>query len=584
MGLYKGTTRYANIVTVVKGGEANLEDLTVTQNGIYIPSQDFDGFSKVNSEVPNYWVNPSPYLDENGKFVKPDEWDDIESIQLSDTDQEVYYLFDNTKVLSWCSIKVTTSGSNSFCDYGRVINGVFVTLLTETKGSGSTYQKVFTDTFPNEDYIVLRIRPTAGKNLTRVEVGGNYTYNGRALTANQQPLLMRYGNMPYAQIIICNILSLISDNLMNCGALTTLANLYSGCQWLVRHRHKNWNTDNVTNISGMFSNCYCLIDCDKDFSGWLSGGKCTTLSTFMNNCYSIRGEIDVTGWQTLYVTSMSTVFYNCYNITKVVGIETWYLPKVVLGSNHYPFQNCYSLYQNEERKLDLTNWKLSESVTSTQNHSSFFGNCRNLKEIDISTWNMNYTNNISNMFTTCYMLERVYLPDNIGNAGLLTTTNTIFNNCYSLKSIDLSKINFSKVQTLNTMCNMCFKLEEITPPTTTPIGTSGSSCLSSIGQYSSLETLDLSWIDLAKFTNASSQYSDMFKQALKLKTLIPPINIGNNFGVSTCPNLSRESLLDIIDNLLTVTSAKTLTLSAVNLSKLTSEELSVATNKGWTIA
>lgn len=584
MGLYKGTTRYANIITVGKGGESKLEDITINQNGIYKPSQDFDGISQVNAIVPNYWHNPSPYLDENGKFVKPDEWDDIESIKLQDTDQEVYYLFDNTKVLSWCSIKVTTSGSNSFCDYGRVKNGVFETLLTETKSSGSTYQKILTDDFPNEDYIVLRIRPTAGKNLTRVEVGGNYTYNGRALTANQQPLLMRYGNMPFAQIIQCNILSLVSDNLMNCGALTTLINLYGGCQWLVRHRHKNWNTTNVTTLSGVFSNCYCLTDCDQDFSGWISSGKCTSIANFMGSCYSIKGEIDVTGWVTDNVTAMNTMFYNCYGITKIKGIENWTLPKLVLGSSHYPFNNCYSLYQNEERKLDLTNWRVGETVTTTQNHSTTFGNCRNLKEIDISTWNMNYTNNISNMFTVCYMLEKVSLPDNIGSGGLLTTSSSMFNNCYSIKSIDLSKIDFSKMQTLNTMCNMCFQLEEIIPPTTTPVGTSDTNAFSSIGQYSMIRTLDLSWLDASKFTNATAQVNDIVKQTFYLKELYPPTNISKAFTVNTSPNLSRESLLRIVDNLLNVSVATTLSLGPVNLSKLTVEEVALITGKGWTVA
>jgi hypothetical protein len=41
--------------------------------------------------------------------------------------------------------------------------------------------------------------------------------------------------------------------------------------------------------------------------------------------------------------------------------------------------------------------------------------------------------------------------------------------------------------------------------------------------------------------------------------------------------------MSIINNLMTVTSTKTLTLGATNLAKLTADEVAIATNKGWTV-
>lgn len=54
--------------------------------------------------------------------------------------------------------------------------------------------------------------------------------------------------------------------------------------------------------------------------------------------------------------------------------------------------------------------------------------------------------------------------------------------------------------------------------------------------------------------------------------------------LSPCPNLTHDSLLNVINEAADVTSSpKTLTLGATNLAKLTDEEKAIATNKGWTL-
>ena len=55
----------------------------------------------------------------------------------------------------------------------------------------------------------------------------------------------------------------------------------------------------------------------------------------------------------------------------------------------------------------------------------------------------------------------------------------------------------------------------------------------------------------------------------------------SNFTNST--KLTHDSLLDIINNLSTVSTTQTLTIGSTNLAKLSSDEITIATNKGWTI-
>jgi hypothetical protein len=60
----------------------------------------------------------------------------------------------------------------------------------------------------------------------------------------------------------------------------------------------------------------------------------------------------------------------------------------------------------------------------------------------------------------------------------------------------------------------------------------------------------------------------------------------SNF-LDRCPNLTTESLMNVINNLYDLTanglSGKTLKFGTTNLNKLTSDQIAVATNKGWTL-
>ena len=63
-------------------------------------------------------------------------------------------------------------------------------------------------------------------------------------------------------------------------------------------------------------------------------------------------------------------------------------------------------------------------------------------------------------------------------------------------------------------------------------------------------------------------------------------NIGADLNIkfSNSDEFTREALLEIIGNLKTVTTTKTLTMGATNLAKLTEEDKAIAINKGWTLA
>lgn len=57
-----------------------------------------------------------------------------------------------------------------------------------------------------------------------------------------------------------------------------------------------------------------------------------------------------------------------------------------------------------------------------------------------------------------------------------------------------------------------------------------------------------------------------------------------NFSISASTKFTESALVEILNNLATVSSTQTLTMGATNLAKLTEQEKAIATNKGWTLA
>ena len=129
----------------------------------------------------------------------------------------------------------------------------------------------------------------------------------------------------------------------------------------------------------------------------------------------------------------------------------------------------------------------------------------------------------------------------------LTNMDSMFYACISLTNAPL--LDTSKVTSMNSMFYECSNLTSVP------------------------------FLDISNVTSMSF----MFSGCTRLKT-IHMINIGANLDISYSTEFTREALLEIIGNLKTVTTTKTLTMGSINLAKLKNEDKAIATNKGWTLA
>ena len=94
-----------------------------------------------------------------------------------------------------------------------------------------------------------------------------------------------------------------------------------------------------------------------------------------------------------------------------------------------------------------------------------------------------------------------------------------------------------------------------------------------------LITLNIEKLDLSGVTQAVNT----FEGTLSLTNVIFGKNLATSISFGQCKKLTHDSLMSIINNLATVTTTQTLTLGAINIAKLSSDEIAIAVNKGWTV-
>ena len=151
-------------------------------------------------------------------------------------------------------------------------------------------------------------------------------------------------------------------------------------------------------------------------------------------------------------------------------------------------------------------------------------------------------------------------------------------NCSSLKKIDYHYCDFGIGGYLYYgMMGLTSLIEFTLDHTTLGINTSVPSLLHCF----LLETFDIASMDWAgtTLTAAISMNNSPF-----LKNFSGFINYPNNQNYQRCPKLTHQSLINIINALPTTSETRVLTLGTYHKSRLTSDEIAIATAKGWTVA
>lgn len=187
-----------------------------------------------------------------------------------------------------------------------------------------------------------------------------------------------------------------------------------------------------------------------------------------------------------------------------------------------------------------------------------------------------------------------YKYTNLVEIPQLDTSNitTMYNMCYQCKSLtSIPQLNTSKVTNMNSTFYGCSQLTEI-PQLDTSNVTTMSDMFYNCSNLLTIPLLNASKVtevqrclqfvtnlkNLGGFQNLGQSYS----------TTVSANNYNYSLYLSSISELTHDSLMNVINNLYDIATkgcnVQQLILGSTNISKLSAEEIAIATNKGWSVS
>ena len=169
--------------------------------------------------------------------------------------------------------------------------------------------------------------------------------------------------------------------------------------------------------------------------------------------------------------------------------------------------------------------------------------CSNIESISFKT--VPAPSDCRSVFSNCNLLKEIPFMD----ISMCASMEYMFCQCQTITTIPA--LNTSKVTSIYRTFEYCMKLQSLPE------------------------------LDFSNVTNTTWAFSD----CSSLTDLGGFVGLKCNLDLSSSSNITHDSIMDVINKAADATaSPKTLTLGSINLPKLSDEEKSMATAKGWTLA
>ena len=249
---------------------------------------------------------------------------------------------------------------------------------------------------------------------------------------------------------------------------------------------------------------------------------------------------------------------------KMVSFKSGYI-----GTSFKEFLTLGGKFRNTGY-IDLTkvlHFSDTENVTTM---TEMFKACKNLTALP--SLDTSKVIDMSNMFEGC---------DNLLEVPMLNTSNvtlmvSMFWVCSKITTIP--QFDTTNVTNMNSMFKQCSNLVTVPLLNTTNV----TNMVDMFRGCTNLKVIPA--FDTSNVTKFAALYSGkgIFDGCTSLEE-IHMIGMKESFNISASTKFTRDALVEILNNLGTVTSTKTLTMGTDNLNKLTEEDKLIATNKGWTL-
>ena len=185
----------------------------------------------------------------------------------------------------------------------------------------------------------------------------------------------------------CKNLQKINGDKWYADNITNMSYAFNRCESLEEiHLGKNFTTNNVKNMCGLFNGCTKLKKVPSAISGW-NIQNVEDISIMFQGCQALK-NIDIKNYNVSNVKDMSGLFSKCSELNSINTFKNWTPNKVkeMVGM----FNECKNL-----KKIEIGKWNL----TNVSNASGMFYKCEGLKTLTNgdSLFNFTYKNNRTNV-------------------------------------------------------------------------------------------------------------------------------------------------------------------------------------------
>lgn len=401
--------------------------------------------------------------------------------------------------------------------------------------------------------------------------------------------------------------------------VTSLVSTFDGCHSIEQLDLSCWDTANwhVTGISEMFRYCFRLKYLNVPFNtiNWGDGaGKTMSFANAFNSCFSLE-ELDLSTWNVtnLNVTSLNQTWNNCSHLKKL-NVSNWVTSNWVVTNLYCTWYYCpflvnvdlsgwntaawkvtdfrYTWWANYRRRNfdDIKNWNTALwAPTSLQ---GTFDSCFTIQELDLRNWN---TSNwkVTSLYSTwngCRSMRSLKVGNWNTSQWTVTTLYCTWQNCQNLEDTTFFNWNTTNwaVTNMSSTFYACHALKEIDITQWTGTSNWALTTIAYLAGYSkqlrklNISTLNLSNVVLNNYGSNNTTYTIVY-DCYNLQELKLPATFAGHLNIRYNYCFSRTELVRIFNALPTALSGAKIILTDIKY-KLTTADIAIATNKGYTVS
>ena len=259
-----------------------------------------------------------------------------------------------------------------------------------------------------------------------------------------------------------NLTTIEGIEYFNTENVTNMRYMFGDCRSLKSLDLTNFNTENVTDMYYMFHNCRSLESLDLTN---FNTAKVTNMKGMFSSCYALKTIYASDKFVTDQVTESTCMFSDCLNLKDYSSSKEDHTYANCGPTGYFTYGCGYAMFDNATETLTFSYkgfkpegaYELNEggntpewiSKNSYVKKVVFDASFANARPTSCNEWFFSCSN-----LTTIEGIE--YL-----NTAKVTNMNYMFDNCESLKSLDLTKFNTENVTSMKFMFEACTTLTSL---------------------------------------------------------------------------------------------------------------------------